>query len=397
MPDILTIRTLGSFSVQFGDEIISEGNMRSRKIWTIFKYIITNRHKLVTTEALIEALWPDRQPEDPLKTLYTHMSRLRRILQTSGMDADYIIYRQNGYQWNLQAPICLDVADFESLLSKARGLPADEEKLPLLQKAVQLYAGDYLPESAYESWVLPVTNYYKRLYVQAVTELSDIYMSRAAQDDIITLCGRAIQLEPYEEPFYERLIQSLLINDERSQAQKLYRQIAELLYKEFGAQPSQELQLLHLEIQENAGEQTDLGTIKHRLDEGDGHRGAYFCTSDMFKQIYQLDKRSEKRMNFPVFLGLITMTGADGAPLEAKAQRNAMRKLRQCLTRTLRQGDVVSQYSKGQYLVLLSARLSQDAEAALTRINRLFLAEDTGEQCRLEMNFSQAGNAPLQA
>lgn len=395
MAEELVIHTLGNFFVSLGGKDISDATSRSRKVWTIFKYLLTNRHRLATTEALIEVLWPIESPDDPLKTLYSHVSRLRRLLQAGGKSVDYILYRQNGYQWNPQAPVYLDIVDFEQTVKMARSLSVDEDKLLLLQRAVELYGGDFLADSSHESWALPLVNYYKRLYIQAVNELAEIYARNSAQDEIISLCNRAIQLEPYEETLYVRLIQALLINGETAQAQKCYQCIADLLFKELGAQPSQELQILWLEMRGNDSEQADIVEIKNRLEARDEPRGAYFCTADMFKQFYQFDKRSDERLNFPVFLGLITISSADGTELTTKQIKSAMSKLRQCMMRTLRQGDVVSQYSRCQYLTMLSAYFPKDAETALVRIRKLFIAEYAGEPCNLQTNLSKVGNMQM--
>jgi DNA-binding SARP family transcriptional activator len=398
MQDILTIHTLGMFSVTIGDVIISDSSARSQKVWKIFKYLITNRHKMVPVETLIKVIWPEEGPDNPLKSLYTLIARLRRLLNDSGADGLYILFQHDSYQWNSKLPVFLDVAEFEQLISSARGTQEEQDKKDLLKKAVDMYIGDYLSESAYEAWAQPVTNYYKRLYLTAVIELANIYARSSAHDEIIWLCSRAIENEPYEESLYERLIQTLLISGKIAEAQKHYRYYADLMQKEFGAQPSEELRALYLEMQNTDGEELDLSSIQRRLDGGNTQSGVFFCTSDIFNQIYQLDRRADERMKFPVFLGLATIVFENDDTPGAKSLKNVMFMLRQCLMRTLRKGDIVSQYSKNQYLLMLSAYRPEDAQAAMTRVQRVFetervqLKDSAGMTCKLEMTFSQIGS-----
>jgi len=393
MSDVMTIHTLGTFSARFGDAVISDNSPRSRKLWKIFKYLLTNRHKTVPTEALIDMLWPESDDlQNPVKSLHTLMSRLRKMISPNGEADQLIIYRQNGYRINMDAPISIDVTVFDNLIATAKAATDAGEKIRLLKEAVDLYAGDYLTELASETWVATVANYYKRQYLWAVSELMDLYERASSADDIISLCNIAIERDPYNESLYERLIQSLLINGEKAEAQKQYRQISSLMAKEFGVQPSEGLRALNQIIKDDSeGNPLDLNTIKDRLDGQDSKRGVYFCTSDMFRQIYQIDKRSDERINFPVFLALITIKAAKGKPFDDKSLKSAMRTLRQCFTRTLRNGEVVSQYSRSQYVMLLSAYAQKDVDAIFTRVRRMFASETAGAQCDVQTNVSLVG------
>ena len=391
--NVLTVKTLGVFNVSAGETQLSENVARARKTWKIFKYLITNRHKMVPIETLIEALWPNGEPENPERSLFTLISRLRKTLKAGGSD-QYILFHHDSYQWNPDVKVDLDVADFEKLCAQANSVKTDEEKLPLLERAVAIYTGDYLTESAYETWVLPVTNYYKRLYLSCVMDLADIYGRASMHDEIIKLCNDAMRNEPYEEAIHGRLIQSLGVNGEVAAAKKHYQYFADLVKKEFGAKPSEEFTSLCSGIWAAEGETFDMTAIKRKLDEGGGRRGVFFCTADTFDQIYQLDKRSDERLKFPVFLGLITLNFIKENP-DQKTLRTAMNTLRQSINKTLRQGDVCSQYSKNQFVLLLSAYQPMNAEAALVRVCRLFRIEYSGEACDLDINISQVGGTGL--
>jgi len=391
MSDVLTVKTLGSFSVSIGDTVVSDSYTRSSKVWRIFKYLITNRHKMVTVEALIDMLWPDEGPGNPQKSLYTLMSRLRKLLSTSDGDANYIIFQHDCYQWDPKLAISLDVADFERLVKLAEGERTDEEKTPLLQKAVEIYTGDYLAESAFEIWALPVTNYYKRLYMRSVTELAEIYSRSGDQDSIIQLCNKAIENEPFEEKLHERLIQALFINGELTTAKQIFKRFTEAVKKEFGADPSEEFRAACSGILSAGGKQLNLTTIKKRLDGESNQNGAYFCTADIFNQIYMFDKRSDERMKFPIFLALITLEPEIHYANDDKSLRSAILTLRKCLTGTLRGGDIVSQYSKNQFLLMLSARMLEDAKTAMTRVKAMFEEANTAIPCRILVHLSQIG------
>ena len=84
MEERLIVRTLGAFTVMREGRTISDSSARSYKVWKIFKYLVTNRHKMLSTEALIDIIWPDEQPANPLKSLHAIMFRLRKLLDRNG-------------------------------------------------------------------------------------------------------------------------------------------------------------------------------------------------------------------------------------------------------------------------------------------------------------------------
>ena len=391
MEERLIVRTLGAFTVMREGRTISDSSARSYKVWKIFKYLVTNRHKMLSTEALIDIIWPDEQPANPLKSLHAIMFRLRKLLDRNGDSESCILSMHNSYQWNLDAPIDLDVANFETLVHYAREESSDERKKPYLEEAVKWYKGDYLHDSSSEIWAQPATYYYKRMYVNAVTELIEIYTRDSAYNDIVKLCNTALQIEPYEEALHEYFIQALLISGDTEQAHKQYRLIADKMHRQFGSKPSELLQSLYQEIQNREHKYAfDPLTIKQRLEKEDARRGAYFCTAEMFRQIYQLDMRSNERMKFPVFFAVITVV-AKKPGMDVKILETASQILRRILIRTLRKGDIITQYAKYQYLLLLSLYMPEDAQSVLVRIKRLFADEACGGYCELQTNISRIG------
>ena len=74
MQSALTVRTLGVFSVSVGEKAVSDNSVRSQKLWKVFKYLLTNRHKMTSVESLIDVLWPDEEPDNPQKSLQTLLS-----------------------------------------------------------------------------------------------------------------------------------------------------------------------------------------------------------------------------------------------------------------------------------------------------------------------------------
>ena len=237
---------------------------------------------------------------------------------------------------------------------------------------------------------MPIASHLKRLYLRAVRELSEIYIRMGQHEDNAVLLRRAIAIEPFEEAIHERLIHVYCLDGQTSMARKAYNRFVEKHINEIGLPPSEEFCASCENLWKNKKATMGFDMIKTRLDAVKPHDTAFFCSSDTFDQIYQIDKRADRRMKFPVFLALITIEDLK-MPIATESMRRAMLSMRYCLLETLRRGDVVSQYSQNQFLVMLSARRVEDAETALKRVENQYNAKYSVVPCRLCLNLEALG------
>ncbi|MBC8532023.1 BTAD domain-containing putative transcriptional regulator [Gehongia tenuis] len=374
---VLRIRTLGTFSVCVGNTVLSNSSPRASNVWKLFKYMLVNRSQPVSIDKLIDMLWPDGDCENPLKALYTLMYRLRSILRKGCGDRELILFQHNSYLWNPDVPCWIDADEFASLCKGAE----DQEigignQIDLYREALALYTGDYLTDSAYENWVISISGYYKRMYTSAVLNLCKLYASAEDYGKIVATCERAIELNPYEETLHEMMIRALIHMDQISQGIAQYEYIAQLLYKELGVQPSEALQTLYRQMHHSEEDvQYDLQSVKNNLKENnDIINGALFCEIDVFRQIYRLQCRSMERSGQSIYLVLISLLGEDHRMPPSAVLNDAFAVLKRVIILGLRRGDVVSQYSKSQLVILLMNAAYEDCESVVARLSRTFRA-----------------------
>ena len=389
----LKINTFASFSVTYGDVIISNNSSRSQQVWKLFKYIIANHKKMIPTDTLIDVLWPDGDCVNPIKSLYSLIFRLRSLLASGNSDAEYILFQHNCYIWNRETECEIDIDMFETLcLSAAAAREKGElaQAAVLYKQAVELYKGDFLAESMYDEWVLPLSNYYKRRFITAVLELIQLYQARGDSDEIISLCSSAIEKEKYEESIHEYLIEALINKGQLNQAIEHYNFITNLLYKELGIQASKKLQALYKLIYDKqiTNAQFDLVTVKNSMQEIKKNDGAFFCNLEFFKAIFQLDMRTVDRIGYPIYLGLVTVLSDEYTIPEDNVLSKAMEMLKNTTISTLRRGDVVAQYSKSQFVILLSALKFEDGEMVMSRISKTFMKENRIPRISVKTNIS---------
>jgi DNA-binding SARP family transcriptional activator len=376
---MLRIRTFGGFSIEYGDHTPLDLSNKNAKIWELMKYLIACYTKPVTAEKLSGIMWPDGSVSDPTRSVRDIVYRLRRTLETYAGGQSYVLFANGCYFWNPKAECSIDVVDFNAFLNEA-GDPArsDKDRAVAYNAALSLYQGEFMggKRSAADAWVVNFVNWYRRLFLQAVESLSDIYERHFDYENIILLYNRAILIDPYEEALYVRQIQILIKNGEYALAQRQYRQIEKIMSREFDAAPSKTLQDLYDEARRASAHQSDtLDRIKRELEEKALQRGALFCAPDTFRQIYYYDKRADERIPFPIFLSMITVRCGEEEQEEqaGKTEREqAMKTLLRVLLNNLRKGDIVCQHSQNQFLLMLTAISASRAQLALERMCALF-------------------------
>ena len=379
MPEnpVLRIQTLGGFSVSVDGVTLSDNSARAGQVWKLFKFIITNRANPIPTDKIIDALWgEDEACDNPIKALYSLMYRLRALLNKPfAQKQAFILFQHNCYIWNARAPFWLDADQFEALCRRAGDVALPEpERIALYRQAFDLYPGDYLAESSQEIGALPPVNYYKRLYTQVVHELSALCEAAGDWASVVHICERAIELDPYEETHHIALIRALIQLGQLSQALAHYDYITSVLYKELGVSPSDRLQELYKQIRSHSEDVLyDINTIEATLDETEGSPGgAFFCEAETFRRIYQLEKRAMARSGLSAYLCSLSLTTPQHRVPPADVLGDCLPRLKDVVVSGLRRGDVVTQYSKSQLLLILSSTSFEDCERVLQRLQAAF-------------------------
>jgi len=384
----LKVKTFGGFDIFFGNHALSDKIIRRGKAWITLKFLIANYKRSVSTEELIDMLWGDSDScDDPLNSLKNIVYRLRKTLAEYNKDIQYIGFSQGMYSWNPSVKCEIDAAEFEILLNKARDDSTDiEERIELYKETLSLYGGEFLRGEGNEIWLINFTNYYRRLYLNAINELAAIYEQQVAFEEIALLYDEAIKIEPYEEAFYTQQIRILINIGDYILAKRQYQNIEKLLRRDFGAQPSPELRNLYLEIGKTAdSNHINLTQIKTTLDNNLDNKSAIFCGPETFKRIYCYDKHLDERIQFPVILGLVSVQFGDENFMDSNESRTIMKTLRQIMVRTLRQCDIICQYSTNQFVLMLTAADVENKMSALNRIQRLFNNEVKTHDATLHM------------
>jgi DNA-binding SARP family transcriptional activator len=373
--DCLRVYTLGHFVVKSGRKVLSDDCKRSQQLWSLFKYILTYRNKRIIQENFFDILWADKECDNPVKALQNLVYRLRMLLNYEGINNDgesIINYTQGCYSWNTEFNYWTDVDEFEGLYNKAKVAEKSEDMdkaIELYQKALMLYKGDYLCEDAYNEWVIPIRNYYRRIYMDIIDKITLLLKCHGRNQDILKICEEALMIEPLEEGLNLIFIKALIEDGNIKQAQSQYEYVTSMLYKELGVKPSNALRNLYHQIKNYEDKVLlDLNDIQEMMIDEDDPEGAFLCESDTFHSLYKLECRRAERSGQVVFMAMLTLARVKNRSQDNKILKKAMESLIDMLVKTLRKGDVVSKWNETQVLVILPGTTFEQADRVITRI-----------------------------
>lgn len=375
----IKIYTLGKFFIQRGDLMLSEGSSRSRRMWEIFKFIFSNRDKSFYPEEILEQIWPEKDYTDPGTVLRTQTFRLRQALDLNDDKpnlASNIMVTQGRYRWEDHVSCWVDADEFASLVALAgeKSKSDPNRAIKAYNRALNLYKGQYLPESEFSAWVIPIRAHYHHLFLKAVFSLTDLYKARHEHAEIIRVCEQAATIDYFEEKIHIRLIEALLAEELTTRARAHYSEVTSAYYREMGVKPSDAMKSIYRLIGLESGSfELDLATIQEGLKGKELVSGAYYCDPELFRYFYKLERVRGERSGRSVLLCLITLTNPDYSMPEAEKLKNVMENLQQVILDSLRKGDIVTRWNVAQFLLLLPGLNREQAVAVLDRIESSYL------------------------
>src|SRR3954452_16305039 len=201
--------------------------------------------RVVSTDALTDALWAEDLPADAANALQIRVSKLRRALVAAGVPADVVVTRAPGYQLAV-APDAVDAYRFERLLARARACAnADAPTaLALLDEALALWRGPALADVGDAEWIEAESTRLEELRLGALEDRLNLLLELGRHAETVADLERLVTLHPLREHLHRLLLVALYRTGRQADALALYHQLRERLADELGIDPSPELQSL---------------------------------------------------------------------------------------------------------------------------------------------------------
>lgn len=349
----LYIKTFGEFDVLVGEKSIIDNLKRSYKIMKLLQYFITFKNQKILPETIYETLWDEYDSMDTKNVIKGQIFRLKKGLKEASIDEDTMtIDFVNGYYiLKTNGKVIVDSDIFEKLIDEAnRNLTNDfNEAFKLYNQAFKIYENQYLDNFGYELWLVPIRNYFRKLYVNAVENVVEQYKKARMNNEIINICQKALSKEPYEEELHQYLIESLLANGEIKQAVDHIKYLQNEFTKGTGIFTIDTINRLEDIFEKHQKENNNNESIE--IEKLKYLEGAMKLDEEEFKVIYQVTKIRRKNPNEGNYLLIVE--------LDDFKKYDSLKKIWQdftstLITRTFRKSDVFTIWRNEKFLILLS-------------------------------------------
>ena len=247
----IQIYTLGTLRVVRDGYTVAESDWQTRQARQLLKILITERPRPVSTDRLIDLLWPESASQAAATTLRSAINALRNVLEPERPNrapARYIITQNPGYAFHGQNAIWLDVEAFEDALALAEKSSAPSDKMRHLQSAIALYADDYLMSDPYGDWARNERERLRERYLAALLNLAALQAEQGDYTAAMATARQVLTRDPVRESAYQALMRYQAEAGDSASALLTYERCRILLAEELGADPSPLTQAWHQRI-----------------------------------------------------------------------------------------------------------------------------------------------------
>ena len=199
----------------------------------------------VPIETLIDRVWGQNPPEQARNVLYSHLSRIRRLLARDGDIG--ITRRSTGYLLTVD-PSAVDLHRFTRLVDRGRdtGLP-DVDRVAALAEALDMWT-DIPLAGLSGDWVDEVRATWHRHRLDAAVHWGDLELRLGSSDVVIGTMSDLARAYPLVEPLEALLMRALHAAGRDAEAVDRYAVVRKRLADELGTDPGSELRTLHSAI-----------------------------------------------------------------------------------------------------------------------------------------------------
>lgn len=375
----LYVQMFGNFQMRYNGSPLTGEKIRDTHFNNLMQILLHNVKTGISRDYLEDILLGDRDVVNRHQALQTIVYKAKKKLKKMGLpDVNYITLENGIYRWTPKIAVVEDAAIFGELYDKAVRCEDEEEQLELYVEACYTYKGEFLSTYTGILWAGAEARHYRKLFHECVEEAAAMLRKKEDWFRLEKLGRYASAIVPFSE--WEGLIMEALVESGRhEEARKLYADTVDNYVKELGIRPSEKM----IEHIEKLGSKLQhsyevLDQIQQKLVEKPENPGGYQCSYPVFRGIYHMISRMMERGGQSVYLMLCTLVDSKGNPMKEGERLEEMSvRLGEAIKNSVRHGDIINQYGRGQFLVLLVNTTRENCDVIEKRINQKFI---TGRQ-----------------
>ena len=255
-PQTVRVQLLGGFRVSVGSRTVGEDGWRLKKAKSLLKLLALAPGHRMHREQVTDLLWPNSSdPKSQANNLRQTLHAARHALVTEPAPAgassnDYLRLLEDQVALCPEGPLWVDVKAFEEAAATARRV----REPAVFRTAIDLYAGELLPEDRYEEWAQQRRDGLRETYLSLLLELAGLYEEGEEFEGAIEALRRAVAAEPTREEAHVGLMRLYSLTERRQEALLQYEQLRKALLEELAVEePGEAGQRLYEKIRAGQG------------------------------------------------------------------------------------------------------------------------------------------------
>jgi DNA-binding SARP family transcriptional activator len=249
----LRLYLAGPLCVEWGGGVLTERDLPSRQARLLLAFLVCERARPVSRDALAELLWRERVPpswETSLKALVSKLRPFTTGLTPRGSPGP-VIHGQHGcYQLELPRDAWIDLEAARGALDEAegalrRGCPATA--WGPINVTVAVASRGFLPGED-GNWVEERRRDLERLLIRALDGYAEVALAISQPTLAVEAAHEALRLDPLREPAWRGLMRGHEALGNRPEALAAFHRLKVQLREDLDVSPSAETEALFTRI-----------------------------------------------------------------------------------------------------------------------------------------------------
>ena len=238
---LVRIRCFGEFEMSVAGVPVDELAVKPMER-TLLHMLAFRAGDRVHREEIVEALWPDAEPDAGRHRLQVAISSLRRLLDRGEVSAQMIIRDGDAYRLSVPEGADVDVSRVDRALKMAAYAhstgDADGEAVSI-QQALDACRGLLLAADGPAEWVIGPRDRFRTALADAAVRLAHIRMGRGDPAAAAEAARTGLAFDRYRDELWQALVDAAELAGHHAQAAKARQGYAEVL-EELGVRSSPE-------------------------------------------------------------------------------------------------------------------------------------------------------------
>jgi DNA-binding SARP family transcriptional activator len=221
-------------SIQIGErEVI--GTQIRRKVLALLCFLLSRPIFSATKDQVLDALWPDLDPDVAVNSLNQTVYFLRRVFEPTYREetSPGYVHHESDVVWLDSELIRSRSAETIALIYQA----SDDPSPDLLDELTRVYRGRFALDFSYEEWAVPYRDSMHASYLQLVESAVSEDIATGHYDRAIRLARRATALDSDAEQLEVSLLRLYRLTGAHAAAAEQYEHYATVQRQELGVEP----------------------------------------------------------------------------------------------------------------------------------------------------------------